>query len=148
MPTRLFATSLLAAALLLPQAHAADDDGLKALDATQKKVVASFIKRQGSDGNNPSADRAWVTADGRILLLWTSYFGNSQASSLALLARGPKGWQQAGKAELRGNIEQVQLDGDAVRVDALTLAPKDPRCCPTLKLVQRFSVAGNLAPLR
>lgn len=146
MRRRLFATILLAGAL--PWAHAAGDDGLKALDATQKKVVAAFLQRQGGDGNAPSADRAFITTDGRILLLWTAYFGNSQASNLALLERGPKGWRQAGKAELRGSIEQFRLNGDEVRVDALTTGPKDPRCCPTVKVVQRFSLTGNLAPMR
>lgn len=149
MPHRPLAAILLALLLLLlPPAHAADGEGLAALDATQKKVVAAFLKRQAGDGNAPTADRAFVTADGRILLLWTSYFGNSQASSLALLEKGPKGWRQAGKAELRGNIEQIRVQGDEVRVDALTTGPKDPRCCPTVKLVQRFSVAKLLAPLR
>lgn len=145
MHRRLFTACLLAG---VPWAHAADDDGLKALDATQKNVVAAFLKRQGGDGVAPSADRAFITSDGRILLLWTAYFGNSQASSLALLERGPKGWRQAGKAELRGTIEQFRLTGDEVRVDALTTGPNDPRCCPTVKVVQRFSIAGKLAPMR
>jgi hypothetical protein len=150
MPHRLLTALLLVLALCLPQApaRAADDDGLKALDATQKKVVASFIQRQNGDGNSASAERAFVTADGRILLLWTSFFGNSQASALALLERGPKGWRQTGKAELRGTIQQIRLNGDEVRVDGLTTGPKDPRCCPTVKVVQRYSVARKLAPLR
>ena len=118
------------------------------LTAAQKKVVAAFLKRQGGDGNAPTADRAVATADGRIVLLWTAYFGNSQASSLALLERGPKGWRQAGQAELRRNVEQMRLAGDEVQVHALTLGPKDARCCPTVKLVQRYSLARQLAPLR
>ncbi|MES2719083.1 MAG: hypothetical protein V4795_25205 [Pseudomonadota bacterium] len=145
---RPLATSLLALALLLHPAHGADDNALKALDAAQKQGVAAFLKRQGGDGNPPSADQALVTADGRVLLQWTRYFGNSHASSLSLLERGPKGWRQAGQAELVGIVEQVRLDGDTVRVDALTLGPKDPRCCPTVKVVQRFSVASNLKPMR
>jgi hypothetical protein len=147
-PSRLLLGAVVALMLNLAAAKGAEDPALQGLDATKRRVVAAYLARQQSDGMTSSPDQAIALSDDRILLRWTSYFGNSQASTVSLLERGTKGWHLAGKAELRGTVTQMSVDGDVVRIDAVTTGPNDARCCPTVRVVQRFRLARGLPPLR
>jgi len=138
------------AALLLSSsaARGVEDPALKGLDATQRRVVAAYMSRQQSDGSTSSPDRAVVLPDGRIVVQWTSYFGNSQASTVSLLEHATKGWRLAGEAQLRGTVSKMSIDGAVVRFEALTTGPNDARCCPSVQIVQRFQLTRGLPPLR
>ncbi|HRY89345.1 MAG: hypothetical protein KIT28_09870 [Rubrivivax sp.] len=131
----------------------AEDDALAALDAGQRRVVQKFLAKQAADGASASADAVRVhdlDGDGQpeMVVVWTSYFGNSSASSLSVLAvgrisDGKRLWREASTVPLDGIDPRLDIRGAALRVDTLTLGPKDARCCPTRKVHREWAYRGG-----
>lgn len=135
----------------LVTAQAAAADPLAALDERQRRAVDDYLKRQSRPGEGDAAAERWLQADldgdgqPEGVLQWT-FFGPTFAySGLALfaVAAGAKGWRLVGEARLTGIVDAVSIEGRQIRVDAKTLGPADPRCCPTKAIVERFRWAGG-----
>lgn len=45
--------------------------------------------------------------------------------------------------DLTGHIEKLSVSGPVIRLDTLTLGPKDARCCPSGKKQVRYRWANN-----
>lgn len=134
----LFALSM----LLAPLAHALDDAGARAVIdkflGTQKIEQASAEPMQ-----HVVAD---VDGDGRpdIVLLWNVMGPTWFYPKMSLFLDQGRSYRTL-TVDLSGQLEKVTVKGPLILVDTLTLGPRDPRCCPTVKKQLRFRwAAGKL----
>jgi hypothetical protein len=140
------AGALLAA---LPWPAAAQPDPLARLDASQRRVVQQFLRKSATDGTSGASafavELADIDRDGKaeMVLLWTAFFGNSSASQITLFTPRGTGWREAGSTDVWGYVERLSLEGAVIRIDTLMPGPKDARCCPSLKKVQRVHWEGG-----
>jgi hypothetical protein len=133
-------TGLAALFLLAPAAHALDDAGAKA-------VVSRFLASQKSKQGDPSAAQhviADLNGDGKpdVVLLWNILGPTYFLPKLTILLDQGKTYR-ALTTDLTGQTEKLTVNGPLIAVDTLTLGPKDPRCCPTLKKQLKFRWAGG-----
>lgn len=122
--------ALLAGLSVIPAAMALDD-------AAAKQVIGKFLTTQPQEQGSPDAFAhriADVNGDGRpdIVLGWNVMGPTSAWPKLTLFLDNGKTYR-ALTADLTGQIEKLDVNGSSIVVDTLTLGPKDPRCCPTVK---------------
>jgi hypothetical protein len=126
--------------LLVPGAQALDDNGAKA-------VINKFIGSQKIEGADASPDRhviADLNGDGKpdIVLLWNVLGPTSGYTKLSIFLDQGRNYRTL-TADLSGLVERLTVTGSTIVIDELTLGPKDPRCCPTVKTQQRFQWTGS-----
>lgn len=129
-----------------PAAQALDEAGAKA-------VVERFIQSQKPVDAEPQAAHhviADVDADGRpdVVLQWDELGPTWWRSRLTLLLDRGRTYR-ALTTDVEGQVQGIRVQGSTIVVDTLTLGPKDPRCCPTVKkrLTWRW-VDGRLVTAR
>lgn len=130
------------AAIFLPlaAAHALDDAGAKA-------VIARFIGSQKIEGMEASAGEhtiADLNSDSRpdIVLIWHALGPTFGYSKMSVFLDQGKNYRTL-TADLPGQIENVTVKGSTIVLNTLTLGPKDPRCCPTVKTRVTYQWTGN-----
>jgi len=127
----------------------AQEQPLASLSASQARVVQQFLAKQRSDGVDTQPVQALLRdldSDGEdeILLRWAKTFGNSEAQSVSVLRRVSAGrWRPAGTVDVQGNPSAMSVQGTRIEVSVQRMAPGDPRCCPSLKAVQKMSYAAG-----
>ena len=129
-------------ALLVPVSavYALDDNGARA-------VINKFIGSQKFEGADASPDRhviADLNGDGKpdIVLLWNVLGPTSGYTKMSIFLDQGRNYRTL-TTDLPGQIERLTVKGSIIVIDALTLGPKDPRCCPTVKMQQRFHWTGS-----
>jgi len=133
-------SGLVAIFLLVPAAHALDDNGAKA-------VVAKFMSSQKIEGMDTSAREhviADLNGDGRpdIVLLWDALGPTFGYSKMSIFLDQGKNYRTL-TTDLGGQVEKLGVKGSTIVVDTLMPGPNDPRCCPTRKVQQRYQWTGN-----
>ncbi|MGH7843876.1 MAG: hypothetical protein ACREQW_01710 [Candidatus Binatia bacterium] len=133
-------SGLVALLLLMPAAHALDDNGAKA-------VIGKFIGAQKIDGADASADKhviADLNGDGKpdIVLLWNVIGPTWGYSKMSIFLDQGKNYRTL-TTDLPGQVEKLTVKGSTILIDTLTPGPNDPRCCPTVKTQQRFQWTGG-----
>ena len=133
-------STLFAFCLLMPAAHALDDNGAKA-------VVAKFMSSQKIEGMQTSAREhviADLNGDGRpdIVLLWDALGPTFGYSKMSIFLDQGKNYRTL-TADLGGQVEKLGVKGSTIVVDTLMPGPKDPRCCPTRKVQERYQWTGS-----
>jgi hypothetical protein len=133
-------SSLLALLLLLPSAHALDDNGAKA-------VINKFLGSQKIEGADVSSDRyviADLNGDGKpdIVLLWNVLGPTSGYTKMSIFLDQGRNYRTL-TTDMSGQVERLTVKGSTITIDVLTLGPKDPRCCPTVKTRQLFQWTGT-----
>ena len=131
---------LVAFLLLVPAANALDDNGAKA-------VINKFIGSQKIEGADASPDRyviADLNGDGKadIVLLWNVLGPTSGYTRLSIFLDQGRNYRTL-TTDLSGQVERLTVKGSTIVIDALTLGPRDPRCCPTVKTRQVFQWTGS-----
>jgi len=130
----------------LSSAHALDAGGAK-------QVIDKFLAGQNSEQGTADAFThaiADVNADGRadIVLLWHVMGPTSAWPKLTLFLDAGRSYR-ALTADLTGQVEKLAVKGPDILIDTLTLGPRDPRCCPTVKKqVQMRWQGGKLVQLK
>lgn len=129
-------------AFLLPVSatYALDDHGAKA-------VINKFIGAQKIEGADASPDRhviADLNGDGKpdIVLLWNVLGPTFGYTRLSIFLDQGRNYRTL-TTDLPGHVEKLIVNGSTIVIDALTLGPKDPRCCPSVKMQQRFQWTGS-----
>ena len=135
--------SCLAAALLLaPTAQALDDKGAKA-------VIDKFIGSQKIEGAEASPDRhaiADLNGDGKpdIVLIWLVLGPTSGYYKMSIFLDQGRNYRTL-TSDLSGHVERLAVNGSTIVIDMLEFGPKDPRCCPSVKMQKRFQwTSGKL----
>jgi heat shock protein HslJ len=79
------------------------------------------------------------------LIINTSTGGTGTFQELTLLSRTAEGWTNTDTLLLgdRVQVHSVAIAGGEIVVSMKTHAPRDPRCCPTQEVQQRFAVRDN-----
>lgn len=79
------------------------------------------------------------------VIINTSTGGTGTFRELALLTRTAEGWTNPDTLLLgdRVQVHSVAITEDEIGVSMKTHAPRDPRCCPTQEVQQRFVVRDN-----
>ncbi|MDH3233955.1 MAG: hypothetical protein OEQ29_10540 [Alphaproteobacteria bacterium] len=126
--------------LLATAGHALDDAGAKA-------VVSKFLASQKSAQGDPSAAQHVISdlnGDGKpdVVLLWNILGPTYFLPKLTILLDQGKTYR-ALTTDLTGQTEKVTVAGSLITVDTLTLGPRDPRCCPTVRKQLEFRWAGG-----
>lgn len=121
---------LIGASLLAGTAHALDERGAKA-------VVDKFLKAQKLDEGTADAGQhvvADLNGDGRpdLVLQWTVMGPTWWRPKLSVFIDQGRNYRTL-TTDLTGQIENIAVSGSTIRIDTLTLGPKDARCCPTQK---------------
>ena len=117
---------------------------------------AGHRERVVEEGHDIAGDRGLparvqdLDGDGQpeIVVVWTSYFGNSYASSLSVLSVGrvegnKRLWREASTVEIVGSDPELDIRDASLSVDSMTLGPNDARCCPTKKVHRERSYRGG-----
>ena len=133
-------SGLSACLFLVPGSYALDENGAKA-------VISKFIGSQKIEGADASPDRhviADLNGDGKpdIVLLWNVLGPTSGYTRLSIFLDQGRNYRTL-TTDLPGQVEKLTVNGSTIVIDSLTLGPKDPRCCPTVKLRQRFQWTGS-----
>lgn len=117
---------------LIPTAAALDDAGAKT-------VIDQFLRSQKLDDPQASASPgqhviADVNSDGRpdIVLVWNVMGPTWWRPKMSIFLDQGKTYRTL-TTDLSGQIEGLSVKGSTILIDALTLGPKDPRCCPSVK---------------
>ncbi|MFT3956683.1 MAG: hypothetical protein QM722_20550 [Piscinibacter sp.] len=131
---------LIVSALLAPAAHALDERGAMA-------VIEKFLAAQKLDGASASPGQHVITdlnGDGKpdIVLQWDVMGPTWSLPKLSVLIDQGRNYRTL-TTDLTGQIEKVSVSGAVIRLDTLTLGPKDARCCPTLKKQVRYRWAND-----
>jgi hypothetical protein len=144
---------LVALAAALPAiagAQAAAPDPLAALDADRQRVVKDHLKSLARPGEGDAQASDIVVADldgdgnAEGVLWWTFYGPTFSYSGLTVFAGTPR-WRVAAQNRLTGNVDRLTVERGVIRVEAKTLGPNDPRCCPSKPVVERWRwSAGKL----
>jgi hypothetical protein len=79
------------------------------------------------------------------VILVTDTGGSGTFYDLALLVKGPQGWVHQDSSLLgdRIKIHFLVMKDNAIMLDMTTHGPGDPRCCPTQRVIQWFSLKDN-----
>lgn len=139
-------SSLIALLLAAPVAQALDERGAQL-------VIDKFLTSQKLDGASPNASQHVVTdldGDGKpdIVLLWDVMGPTWSLPKLTIFLDQGRTYRTL-TADLNGQTEKLAVKGPLILVDTLTLGPKDPRCCPTVKKQLQFRwQGGKLTALR
>lgn len=139
---RLLASILIAIGIAfsaLP-ARALDDKGAKL-------VIDKFLGSQKLEGASASANQhviADLDGDGKpdIVLYWDVMGPTYSMPKLTLFLDQGRNYRTL-TTDLAGQIEKLSVKGPLIMLDTLTLGPKDPRCCPTVKKQVRYRWAGG-----
>lgn len=131
---------LIGSALLSPAAHALDERGAMA-------VIEKFLAAQKLDGASASPGPHVVTdlnGDGKpdIVLQWDVMGPTWSLPKLSVFIDQGRTYRTL-TTDLTGQIEKLSVNGGVIRLDTLTLGPKDARCCPTLKKQVRYRWAND-----
>lgn len=131
---------LLGAMLLAAPAHALDEGGAK-------QVIDKFLGAQKLDQASASANRhaiADVNGDGKpdIVLLWDVLGPTWSLPKMSIFIDQGRNYRTI-TTDLQGQIEGLAVRGSTIRIDTLTLGPKDARCCPTVKKQLQYQWTGN-----
>lgn len=131
---------LIGSALLAPAAHALDERGAMA-------VIEKFLAAQKLDGASASPGKHVITdlnADGKpdIVLQWDVMGPTWSLPKLSVFIDQGRNYRTL-TTDLTGQIEKLSVSGPVIRLDTLTLGPKDARCCPTLKKQVRYRWAND-----
>lgn len=131
---------LIGSALLAPVAHALDERGAMA-------VIEKFLAAQKLDGASASPGPHVVTdlnGDGKpdIVLQWDVMGPTWSLPKLSVFIDQGRTYRTL-TTDLTGQIEKLSVNGAVIRLDTLTLGPKDARCCPTLKKQVRYRWAND-----
>jgi hypothetical protein len=126
--------------LMTPAAHALDDNGAKA-------VIDQFLKSQKIEDAQASAAQhviADVNGDGRpdIVLLWNVLGPTWWLPKLSIFIDQGRNYRTI-TTDLVGQTDKVSVRGSSIFVDTMTLGPKDPRCCPTVKKRLTYQWTGQ-----
>ena len=135
-----FLCGLAAFLLLIPAVHALDDKGAKA-------VIDKFIGSQKIEGMEASPDQhviADLNADGNpdIVLIWAVLGPTSGYYKMSIFLDQGRNYRTL-TADLGVHVERLTVKGSTIVLDALAFAPKDPRCCPSVKTQRRYQWNGN-----
>lgn len=92
--------------------------------------------------------RVFGTVGGRdagAVVLVTETGGTGTFYDLALLVRQGNGWVNSDVVALsdRVDIHGLTMRDDRVVVEMTTRGPRDPMCCPTLRLERRYALQGD-----
>jgi hypothetical protein len=125
---------------LAPLVHALDDSGAKL-------VVSKFLASQNSEQGSASEGQHAITdldGDGKsdIVLLWDVLGPTSSLPKLTLFLDQGKNYRTL-TTDLNGQTQGLTVKGSVIMIDTLTLGPKDPLCCPTVKQQLVFRWAGG-----
>jgi hypothetical protein len=131
---------LIGSALLAPVAHALDERGAMA-------VIEKFLAAQKLDGASASPGPHVVTdlnGDGKpdIVLQWDVMGPTWSLPKMSVFIDQGRTYRTL-TTDLTGQIEKLSVNGAVIRLDTLTLGPKDARCCPTLKKQVRYRWAND-----
>ncbi len=151
MYRRLMLTLAAAALLAAPlQAGAqAQPDPLAALDASQRRALQGFLKKRSEPGHGDAqADKALLAdldGDGQpeLVLLWTFMGPTFALSQVALFTGGAGGWRERASADIVGQAQSMAIERGEIRIATLRLGPRDARCCPSVKSLQRLRWVGS-----
>jgi len=119
---------VICAALATDRVHALDERGAQA-------VIDKFLKAQKLDEGDASPGRhviADLDGDGRqdLVLQWDVMGPTTSWPKLTVFVDQGRSYRVL-TTDLSGQIEKISVSGSTIRIDALTLGPKDARCCPT-----------------
>lgn len=133
-------STLFAIFLLMPAAHALDDNGAKA-------VIAKFMGSQKMEGMETSPREhviADLNGDGRpdIVLLWYVEGPTFGYSKMSIFLDQGRNYRTL-TTNLSGQVERIGVKGSTIVVNTLMPGPNDPRCCPTRKVQERYQWTGN-----
>lgn len=126
--------------LITGAAQALDDAGAKA-------VIDRFLSTQKLEMASAEPMQHVVTdldGDGRpdIVLVWNVMGATWFYPKLSIFLDQGKTYRTL-TADLTGQPDKLTVKGSLIVVDTLTLGPKDPRCCPTVKQQLRYRWAGG-----
>ncbi len=84
--------------------------------------------------------------DTAAVILATDPGGSGTFFDLALLVKGTDGWENTDLVLLgdRIRVHSIAVENDIIVVDMTTHGPDEPMCCPTHRIVKRFTIQGNL----
>ncbi len=131
---------LIGSTLLAPAAHALDERG--AMAVIEKFLAAQkFEDASASPGQHVIAD---LNGDGKpdIVLQWDEMGATWSRPKLSVFIDQGRNYRTL-TTELTGHIEKLSVSGPVIRLDTLTLGPKDARCCPSVKKQVRYRWANN-----
>jgi LppP/LprE lipoprotein len=131
---------LIGSALLAPAAHALDERG--AMAVIEKFLAAQkFEDASASPGQHVIAD---LNGDGKpdIVLQWDEMGATWSRPKLSVFIDQGRNYRTL-TTDLTGQIEKLSVSGPVIRLDTLTLGPKDARCCPSVKKQVRYRWANN-----
>jgi LppP/LprE lipoprotein len=131
---------LIGSALLAPAARALDERG--AMAVIEKFLAAQkFEDASASPGQHVIAD---LNGDGKpdIVLQWDEMGATWSRPKLSVFIDQGRNYRTL-TTDLTGQIEKLSVSGPVIRLDTLTLGPKDARCCPSVKKQVRYRWANN-----
>lgn len=140
--------ALAAAAPWRPLAHGAADP-LSRLDAAQRRGVQEVLRKNSrrgeGDAQADAVEAADIDGDGRpeLVLLWTFLGPTFAWSRVTVLSQGSGGWRDVASADVNGQAERMRVQGREIAIETLTLGPRDARCCPSVRRVQRLHWRGG-----
>lgn len=117
------------------------------------QVIQKFLdSNRTAEATSEAAEHAIadIDADGKadIVLLWNSMGPTSAQAKLTVFLDQGKTYR-AMTTNLTGNPQKLSVSGPTITVDTLTLGPRDPLCCPTVKKRLQFRwQSGKLVGLR
>lgn len=137
----LYLPCLFALYLLVPVAHALDENGAKA-------VISKFLGSQKLDQPASASEAEHVIADlnndGKpdIVLMWNVLGPTWHLPKLTLFVDQGKTYRTL-TTDLNGQTQKLAVKGSTILVDTLMLGPGDARCCPTKKVQVRYQWTGE-----
>ena len=112
------------------------------------KVVKDYLSTQKTEREDVEAQASDVgdlNGDGRpeIVLVWTQLGPTYSSSNLTVFSQTAAGYKAVATFPLKGEAELSTVKGGVISVNQKVLGKGDPLCCPSVKKLGRYRLAGK-----
>jgi hypothetical protein len=146
MHSRLFSLLVALASLTIftHAAHALGQSNDKEAEAAVKRFLSSRKSEQESADSQGSAV-ADLDGDGKpeLILVWTTMGPTYWHNTLTVFGKTAGAYKPFASFDLTGEAMLSYVKGGVISVAQTVYAKGDPICCPTVKKVMRYRLAGK-----
>ena len=112
------------------------------------KVITDYLASQKTEQEDAQAQASAVgdlNGDGRpeVVLVWSLLGPTYSSDSLTVFSQAEGGYEPLATFPLAGEARLSSVKGGVIFINQKVLGKNDPRCCPSVKKLGKYRLAGK-----